>query len=172
MLAFLDGNMDDEIERHLKTCRLCLKELLELNRINSEMAHSDKGLLKEIKAITLQVVKDRIVSFFTNLSRPRVVETGVRKKEKSSRALFQTHYGDFSIKISLQEDETFWITVIGGKKLFDVELLKNEDELPLFSKINAENEVTIKNLRKGNYILKIDGKRINLTLRGPNYEDK
>ncbi len=164
ILNFLDGNKDNEVEIHLKECEICLKEVLELNRVNAEIEYFSQAIPQQIKSITLKSVRNKITSFFSNLSNPQIIEVGVRKEDDTRKNQFEARLDSFNIKISPQENDTFWVIISGNGKVFSVELFRKDDSIPVFSKFNTKEDVTIKNIGAGCYRLKINQEEIAMVL--------
>ncbi len=162
ILLYLEGNKDIEIENHLKECKICLKALVELNRINAEM-ESFKSLKKQ-NVIVIESIKDKINSFFSTLKNPRIVSAGIMHNE-NIKEIFTTEFYSFIIKISL-ENGLFWISISNkDEKSFKVELTKKGEDVPSFLKTDALKEITIKNLKNNEYILKINDEILELNLK-------
>lgn len=160
-LLFIDGKKDIEIENHLKECPECLKEFVELNRINAETDIYKPEKLK--KSILLKSAGEKIVSFFTNFENKRLVSAGVMGSG-NKKDILMVEYSKFFIKISKNE-KYFTISILTkDKKPFDVELKKIGEEIPLFMKTNSVDEITISNLIGEKYILMIDDEEIYLNL--------
>ncbi len=160
-LLFIDGKKDTEIEIHLKECRECLKEFVELNRINAETDVYKPEKIK--KSILLKSTGDKISSFFTNFENKRLVSAGVMGGENKKDILI-IEYSEFLIKISKNE-KCFTVSILTkDKKPFNVELKKKGEEIPFFMKTNSRDEITISELKGEKYILMIDDEEIYLNL--------
>lgn len=160
-LLFLEGKIDIEIENHLKECPECLKEFVELNRINVEIDIYKPDKIK--KSILLKSVGEKITSFFTNFENKRLVSAGVMGSE-NNKDILMVEYSRFLIKISKNE-KIFTISILTkDKKTFDVKLKKIGEEIPFFMKTNSVDEIAISNLIGEKYVLMIDDEEIYLTL--------
>ncbi|MCX7820459.1 MAG: hypothetical protein N2258_02155 [Brevinematales bacterium] len=160
-LLFIEGKVDKEIDEHLKTCPNCLKEFIELNRINA-LSDSFKPE-KTQKVIILKSIKDKITSFFTNFDSGKIVSSGVMGEEKKTEILMTESF-PFLIKVSKNEGY-FCISIVNReKKPFDIEIKRINESIPFFMKTNSTDEVTISNLKGEKYILNINEREILLNL--------
>ncbi len=159
-LLFIDGKIDLEIENHLKTCKTCLKEFIELNRINSEI---ENFKLKPNNVILVKSLGEKLVSYFTTFEKQKIAVSGVMGEEKRKENLI-VEFLSFLIKI-LKNGKYFTLSISNrDKQKFDIELRKIDEEIPFYIKTNSDEETTISNLKGENYILKINDKEIILNL--------
>lgn len=181
MLKYLDGKRSGPfscaVEEHLMECEMCLREMVELNRIQAETAAEEKpGLklpnfitvfssLKKGRGITRAVVS-AVSAKWEILAETRSGEENARPKSGERAVSFVMDSEPVTVRIIPGPGAAFRISLGGDRVKGEVvELGKKGGSLPLFSRKADSNMVTINGVEFGEYEMKFRNSSIRINLR-------
>lgn len=171
LIRYIDGNLNNaeqiEFEKHLSECPDCLKEAVEVSRLEAAMDSGRPVPIREPKNIWVTIREMLIEGFQSSFGSGELLNAvAVRDGESVPKNRLEI-VSDSGVKIQIipEEGARFWIG-IESERLFGkmIELREMPAKLPLFMKKASENALMIKSIRKGSYLLVIGQDEIDLKI--------
>lgn len=192
MLKYIEGSLIDksEIEEHLAGCDICLKDIIDLNRINSVMEAGNALPVRKSNFISIWLkngIVDKIISTIDLINEQPLTVTrkadgnkGQKDKYPVSKnsqiegmqniLIFNFDSIPALIKIIPAGEGLFWISVESDiLKGHSIELKKKDDKIPVYSKKSGLSEVLIKGITEGEYEILFAGETINIGIKNSDY---
>ncbi len=170
MLKYIEGNLKDReaIEKHLLECGECLKEIMELNRINAAVSGMEAVPVRKsafISVILKDGIFDRILSNSGSYKIEGLAETR-RKTENRMMVEFKVDFIPAIVKVIPAGKDSFWISVESQKlKGNSIEVRKMNEKIPFYSKKSDTIEALVKGIDYGDYEISIAGELIKVGIR-------
>ena len=167
LLHYVEKSLSDDklaaVETHLSSCRTCMAEVLELNRINAMMS---EGKFERIPAfITLRNIGQKLADIATSFADYELVSLANTRDEVSNNQRLLLKGDGLQIQIYVAPDNRFWIVLVMKNPRGAISLRKMSEKTPLFYKETDAAQTVIKGVDSGVYELCVADEKIRLELQ-------
>jgi len=171
LLKYIENSLSNdeikEVESHLKVCKECLKEVIELNRIQSVI---DIAVPKKIKLFNFIKIdfKNLLSPIINNTFNSYLLESLAITRDENinyKKIIFDINNDSDKLIIIPTKNNLFWIE-IKCEKIKDLKILlyKGNEDKPFYFKKVKSDIVYIKDLNPGEYFLSINSLKIRLDI--------